>query len=107
MLWPFGHTTDEVTEDMTREQAQRFRDVGREMAGSNGYTPQQSSDLYVTDGDVNGWMWGEHRILSFTFEMYPASGGGLDGFYPGDEDIAAETERNDEAVDILLREAGA
>ncbi|MBB3053461.1 carboxypeptidase T [Prauserella isguenensis] len=107
VLWPFGHTTDEVTEDMTREQARRFQDVGREMAGSNGYTPQQSSDLYVTDGDVNGWMWGEHRILSFTFEMYPASGGGLDGFYPDDEDIAPETERNDEAVDILLREAGA
>lgn len=107
VLWPFGHTTDEVTEDMTEEQAQRFRTVGEEMAGSNGYTPQQSSDLYVTDGDINGWMWGQHRILSFTFEMYPSSGGGLDGFYPDDEDIAPETERNDEAVDILLREAGA
>lgn len=107
VLWPFGHTTDDATEDMTEEQAKRFQNVGQEMAGTNGYTPQQSSDLYVTDGDINGWMWGQHRILSFTFEMYPAGGGGIDGFYPDDEDIAPQTQRNDEAVDILLREAGA
>ncbi|OLT43976.1 carboxypeptidase [Saccharomonospora sp. CUA-673] len=107
VLWPFGHTTDETTEDMTEEQAQRFQQVGTEMAETNGYTPQQSSDLYITDGDINGWMWGEHNILSFTFEMYPGSGGGLDGFYPGAEHIEPETQRNDEAVDIALREAGA
>ncbi|KID28077.1 M14 family metallopeptidase [Prauserella rugosa] len=107
VLWPFGHTTDDTGEGMTEEQAQRFRSVGEEMAGTNGYTPQQSSDLYVTDGDVTDWMWGQHKILSFTFEMYPGDGGGLDGFYPGDENIGPETQRNDEAVDILLREAGA
>ncbi|MFC4003089.1 M14 family metallopeptidase [Prauserella oleivorans] len=107
VLWPYGHTTDDVGEGMTPDQAQRLRSVGEEMAAANGYTPQQSSDLYVTDGDINDWMWGRHRILSFTFEMYPADGPGLDGFYPPDEQIRPQTERNDAAVDILLREAGA
>ncbi|MGP4020248.1 M14 family metallopeptidase [Saccharopolyspora sp. 5N708] len=107
VLWPFGHTFDDVTDGMTQEEYDRFARIGGEMAGSNGYTPQQSSDLYITDGDSLDWMWGQHRILAFTFEMYPAEGGGIDGFYPPDEVIQQETARNDGAVDILLREAGA
>lgn len=107
MLWPFGHTTDDVTEGMTQEEYDRFQRVGTEMADSNGYTPQQSSDLYITDGDSLDWLWGEHKILAFCLEMYPADGSGLDGFYPPDEVIEQETARNDGAVDILLREAGA
>lgn len=106
VLWPYGYTTDDTDEGMTEEEAARFRDVGTRMAETNGYTPQQSSDLYITDGDINDWMWGEHKILSFCFEMYPSSGG-IDGFYPPDEVIERETSRNDEAVEILLEEVGA
>ncbi|MDI2028311.1 M14 family metallopeptidase [Saccharopolyspora sp. TS4A08] len=107
VLWPFGHTSDDVTEGMTQQEYDRFARVGTEMAGTNGYTPQQSSDLYVTDGDSLDWMWGQHKILAFTFEMYPSNGGGLDGFYPPGDVIERETARNDAAVDVLLREAGA
>ncbi|WP_433869589.1 M14 family zinc carboxypeptidase [Saccharopolyspora sp. CA-218241] len=106
VLWPFGYTTDQVTEGMTQEQYDRFERVGTEMARTNGYTPQQASGLYITDGGSLDWMWAEHGILAFTFEMYPAEGGGLEGFYPPDEVIAEETARNDEAVDVLIREAG-
>ncbi|WP_158879743.1 M14 family metallopeptidase [Amycolatopsis anabasis] len=105
VLWPFGFTEDDTTEGMTQEEAKRFQDVGKEMAGTNGYTPEQSSDLYITDGDVNDWAWGKHKILSYTFEMYPKNGGGLDGFYPPDEKIGEQTTRNDAAVDIIIREA--
>lgn len=104
VLWPFGHTYDTVTEGMTQEEYDRFKSVGEEMAASNGYTPDQSSGLYITDGDINDWMWGQHKVLSYCFEMYP-SGGGIDGFYPPDEDIAPQTTRNDGAVDILLTNA--
>lgn len=105
VLWPYGYTTDDTAPGMTREQYDRFARIGTEMAATNGYTPQQSSDLYITDGGINDWMWAEHGILSFTFEMYPGSGG-IDGFYPPDEVIPRETARNDEAVAILLNEAG-
>ena len=104
VLWPFGHTHDTVTEGMTQAEYDRFQSIGRQMAASNGYTPDQSSGLYVTDGDINDWMWGQHKVLSYCFEMYP-SGGGIDGFYPPDEDIAAQTSRNDGAVDVLLTNA--
>jgi carboxypeptidase T len=104
VLWPFGHTFDTVTEGMTQAEYDRFSSIGEEMAASNGYTPDQSSGLYITDGDINDWMWGAHKVLSYCFEMYP-TGGGIDGFYPPDEDIAPQTARNDGAVDILLTNA--
>ena len=94
VLWPFGHTPDDVTEGMTQQEYDRFSKVGHEIAGTNGYTPQQSSDLYTTDGDSLDWMWGKHKILAFTLEMYPSSGG-LDGFYPPANVIDRETARND------------
>ncbi|MGH3758522.1 M14 family metallopeptidase [Actinophytocola sp.] len=105
VLWPFGHTTDDVTEGMTQEEYDRFADIGQQMAETNGYTPEQASDLYITDGSIDDWAWGTHKILSYTFEMFP-SGGGIDGFYPPDEEIGPQTTRNDAAVDILLTNAG-
>jgi carboxypeptidase T len=104
VLWPFGHTTDTVTEGMTQQEYDRFQSVGQQMAASNGYTPEQSSALYITDGDMNDYMWGTHKVLTYCFEMYPTDGG-LDGFYPPDEDIVPQTTRNDGAVDILLTNA--
>ena len=104
VLWPFGHTYDTVTDGMTQAEYDRFSSIGQEMAASNSYTPDQSSGLYITDGDINDWMWGQHKVLSYCFEMYP-SGGGIDGFYPPDEDIVPQTTRNDGAVDILLTNA--
>jgi carboxypeptidase T len=105
VLWPFGHTYDQVTEGMTQAEYNHFRDIGTRLASANGYTPDQSSGLYITDGDINDWMWGTHKVLTFCFEMYP-SGGGIDGFYPPDENIVPQTTRNDGAVDILLTNAG-
>lgn len=73
------------------------------MAATNGYTPQQASDLYITDGSINDWLWGNYKIFSYTFEMYPRSAG--PGFYPPVEVIARETSRNREAVLRLLEYA--
>ena len=70
------------------------------MAATNGYTPEQASDLYIADGTIDDWLWGQHRIFGYTFEMYPRSSS--PGFYPPDEVIAAQTSRNREAVLQLL-----
>ena len=59
------------------------------MAATNGYTPEQASDLYITDGTIDDWLWGAHRIFSYTFEMYPRTSS--PGFYPPGEVIARET----------------
>jgi carboxypeptidase T len=100
VLWPFGYTYNDTAPGMTAAEAKRLADLGRQMAATNEYTPEQSSDLYITDGDINDWLWGVHKILSYTFEMYPR--GTNPGFYPPDEAIGRETTRNDRAVDLLI-----
>ncbi|MGH4024462.1 MAG: M14 family metallopeptidase [Pseudonocardiaceae bacterium] len=104
VLWPYGYTTDDTGPGMTAADAAAFRSLGEAMASTNGYTPEQSSDLYITDGAIGDWMWAQHHIWSFTFEMYPTSQL-QGGFYPADTEIKRETERNDRAVDLLLRSA--
>lgn len=100
VLWPFGYTYSDTTTGMTADDRNAFAAVGRKMAASNGYTPEQASDLYITDGSIDDWLWGNQKIFSYTFEMYPRSGGG--GFYPPDEVIGRETSRNRDAVLQLL-----
>lgn len=104
VLWPYGYTSEDTAEGLTEDDRDAFVAVGTAMAESNGYTPQQSSDLYVTDGSVNDWAWAEHGIFSFAFEMYPGPND-PDGFYPPGSVIERETSRNREAVLILLEHA--
>ncbi|MFJ9740334.1 M14 family metallopeptidase [Streptomyces sp. NPDC101166] len=104
VLWPFGFTYSDTTTGMTADDRNAFATVGRSMAASNGYTPEQSSDLYITDGSIDDYLWGAHKIFGYTFEMYPGSAGG-GGFYPPDEVIERETARNRDAVLQLLENA--
>ncbi|MEV6815390.1 M14 family zinc carboxypeptidase [Micromonospora sp. NPDC051296] len=104
VLWPYGYTYNDTAPGMTADQFNTFATIGRQMAATNNFTPQQSSDLYITDGSSIDWMWAVHGIWAYTFELYPrtASGG---GFYPPDEVIAAQTSRNREAVLMLAEYA--
>ncbi|WP_018351482.1 M14 family zinc carboxypeptidase [Longispora albida] len=94
VLWPFGYTTATTTTGMSADEYNTFQTIGQQMASSNSYTAEQSSDLYITDGDILDWLWGSQRIFAYTFEMY----GGSYGFYPPDEVIGTQTSRNKEAV---------
>ena len=67
-----------------------------DMAATNGYTPEQASDLYIADGTIGDWTWGNQGIFSYTFEMFPTTSN--PGFYPSASVIPAQTSRNREAV---------
>jgi hypothetical protein len=101
VLWPFGYTTANTAPGMTAQDYQVFSTLGTQMAATNNYTPEQASDLYITDGSIDDWLWATHKVYSYTFEMYPSSGG-INGFYPPDEVISAQTSRNRNAVLMLL-----
>jgi murein tripeptide amidase MpaA len=103
ILWPYGYTYTDVPADMTADDQSVFRTMGQAMAQTNNYTPQQSSDLYITDGDMTDWAYGVHKIFAYTFELYPK--GSSPGFYPPDEIIPTETSRNREAVLYLLEKS--
>jgi hypothetical protein len=89
---------------MTQDDHDVLVAMGQAMAATNGYTPEQASDLYITDGTINDWLYGVHHILNYTFEMYPVTSG-QGGFYPPDEVIPAQTSRNRAAILYLLAQA--
>ena len=103
----FGSFTD-IPSDMTVDDHNALKAIARRMASYNGYVPKQSSSLYVTDGDQIDWAYGRHRIFMYTFEMYPshAQVSTTARFYPPDEVLARETNRNKTAVLELISRAG-
>jgi carboxypeptidase T len=108
ILWPYGYTTTDIPADMTRDDHAALVGLGRRMAAKNGYRPMQSSSLYITDGDEIDWAYGRYRIFMYTFELYPSQAqvNTIARFYPPDEVIARETERNKDAILYLMEQAG-
>ena len=39
------------------------------MAATNGYRPEQASDLYISSGTTRDYQYGIYRIFAYTFEM--------------------------------------
>ena len=104
IMWPYGYTYTDVPVDMTHDDHEVFVTMGREMAAMTGYTPQQGSDLYISDGTIRDWLYGAYGIMSFTFELYPTTSA-QGGFYPPADVIPAQTRRNREAILYLLEQA--
>jgi carboxypeptidase T len=100
ILWPYGYTTANTTSTLNTSDRNAHATLGQQMAATNGYTPEQASDLYIADGTINDWMWGTYKIFSYTFEMFPT--GSNPGFYPPDEQIGPQTSRNREAFLMFL-----
>ena len=79
ILYPWGGSNDQIPDAPARTA---FQTMAGEMAKMTGYTPEQSSDLYIATGDTCDWAWGEKGIFAFTFELTPKSMWD-GGFYPG------------------------
>ena len=92
ILYPYGYTYTDEPPDMDHVDHQTFVAMGAAMEATAGYHAQQSSDLYITDGDWTDWMYGALHRYPITIEM---SGG---GFYPPDEFIPGESRRNWQAA---------
>ena len=105
VLWPYGHTKADIPSDMSRVDHAAFVALGKQTARLNGYKAEQSSDLYITDGDQIDWMYGRYRIFSFTWELYPAEHYRTSDFYPPDEQIAGAVARNRSALLYMIDKA--
>ncbi len=108
VLWPYGHTMTDIPADMTTDDHAALVALGKHMAASNGYTAMQSSSLYITDGDEIDWAYGAEHIFMYTFELYPSHSQVSTNarFYPPDEVIGPQTERNKAAILYLIQAAG-
>ena len=98
VMWPYGYTYTNVPADMTADDHAALVYIGKKMASTNGYKPEQASDLYISSGTSRDYLYGTYRTFSYTFEMSVKD-------YPDDALIAAETGRNKEAVLYLMERA--
>lgn len=100
ILYPWGHKYNPIE---TGADQQVHSIMARKMAEWNGYTPEQSSELYIASGDTTDWSYGVHKIISFTFELDPANNGfGGGGFYPGAGVIQPVFQKNIEPFLYLI-----
>lgn len=99
ILYPWGSTYDGIA--VARDKSVH-ETMAKKMAEWNHYTPEQSSALYIASGDTTDWSYGEHKIISFTFELDPADQWGTGGFYPGARVIPEVVAKNTEPVLYLL-----
>jgi carboxypeptidase T len=95
VMWPYGYTFADIPPDMTVQDHDALARLGRLMASTNGYRPEQASDLYLTSGTTRDYEYGMYRIYAYTFELSVVD-------YPDDSLIASETGRNKAAVLDLL-----
>ncbi len=98
VMWPYGYTMTDVPGDMTQDDHAALAKIGKTMAASNRYRPEQASDLYITSGTTRDYAYGKYRIFSYTFELSVKD-------YPDDSLIASETGRNKEAILYLAERA--
>jgi hypothetical protein len=99
VMWPYGYTRTAVPSDMTALDHSVFVALGRRMAALNGYTPEQSSALYVDSGTLRDWLYGTYRVFAFTIEMST-------DVYRTNSVMLAETARNRRAALVLAAAAG-
>jgi len=98
VMWPYGYTYANVPVDMTATDHNALVIMGKHMAATNGYRPEQASDLYITSGTTRDYEYGVYRIFAYTFELSVVD-------YPDDALIPSETGRNKEAVLYLIERA--
>jgi len=98
VMWPFGYTRSDIAGGMTASDHTALVAIGRRIAATNGYTPQQASDLYLTTGTSRDYMFAAYRIFGYTVELSAID-------YPKAWRIASETGRNKEAVLYLAERA--
>jgi hypothetical protein len=92
ILYPYGYTYTDIPADMSVHDHNTFVAMGQKMQATVGYPAVQSSDLYITDGDWNDWMYGSEWRFPFTIEL------GGNSFYPGPGLIPIESARVQRAV---------
>jgi murein tripeptide amidase MpaA len=113
ILYPWGNTVN-VTEDdslfstLASEMSNRI--TNKAGSSSPGYTPAKGSDLYLTSGTDDDWLYAEKGIYAFTIELYPhwsdtgpAISPPYNNFHPREDKIIPVCEDNIGAALFLLQ----
>ena len=93
ILWPYGYTTANTAPGLTANDQAAFHTLGHATWRRPTATrPSRPSDLYITDGTIDDWMWGASPDLLLHVRDVPAHGERRRLLPAGDEIIAARDE---------------
>ena len=56
VMWPYGYTYTDIPADMTTDDHAALVTIGKHMAATSGYRPEQASDLYLTSGTTRDYV---------------------------------------------------
>ena len=94
ILYPFGYA-----HNVNNPDSKIFVKLAEEMSKMNGYRPQNSAQLYPAMGDLDDYLYGSEKVLSFTFELCKS-------FIPPANQIPSFTAPNVEAALHLIDKSG-
>ena len=94
ILYPFGYGYNIPNPDR-----KVFVKMAEDMARFNKYTPKNSAELYPAMGDSDDFLYGDLKVLSFTFELCST-------FIPAASQISSFNELNVPAAIYLIDKAG-
>lgn len=94
ILYPFGYGYNIPNPDQ-----KVFVKMAGDMAKYNDYRPQNSAELYPAMGDCDDYLYGDRKMLSFTFELCST-------FIPSASQIDSFNSLNVPAVIYLIDKAG-
>ncbi|GAB4282112.1 MAG: hypothetical protein Kow0029_27520 [Candidatus Rifleibacteriota bacterium] len=94
ILYPFGYGYNIPNPD-----EKIFVKMASDMSKFNHYTPQNSAELYPAMGDCDDYLYGDRKMLSFTFELCST-------FIPSPSQIDNFNSLNVPAVIYLIDKAG-
>lgn len=98
--WAYPDETSDDDTDLNTIAVQMAAKI-KEINGID-YTPQKSSELYNTNGDVTDWSYGELGIFSFTVELRPK---GYPYFELPTEEILPTFKENYNVVQYIISKA--
>jgi len=93
LLYPWAGKDVPVENEKDRKV---FETMAKGMTAFTGYTPEQSSDLYVATGDTTDWAYGTRGIFAFTTELEGTT------FYPGAAMMDKAVSKNIKAAVYML-----
>ncbi|UCE37397.1 MAG: hypothetical protein JSW00_18370 [Thermoplasmata archaeon] len=116
ILYPWGYTYNESKDnDLFWAVANKMSDLITNKANSSQsrYIPIEGSDLYMTSGSDDDWLYGEMGIYAFCFELYPVINDAILGdpavtipydlFHPRQDKVLPVCEDNIEAALYLCK----
>ena len=102
VLWPYGYTVKDVPSTMALDDHKAMVALAKGIGARDGFPAEQSSDMYISDGDGDDWTYHNQGVFRLTLEM---SAGSKRRYYPSLSELNSDVAKNKRAILWYLEQA--